>query len=84
MATLSVHPINVTSNGGYPVLISGVRPGDRDCIVGEIKTPGAGLIQAGWSLGGIMSGGTDQTNLDMRLPELVELSQLAQKLGAKP
>ena len=84
MATVSIHPIHVASRGGYPVIINGIGPSDYDCIVGEIRTPGAGLKQAQWDLGGMMRDGSDETNLNMKEPELAELSQLAQKLGAKP
>ena len=84
MATISIHPIYIASRGGFPVHISGVRPLDHDCIVGEITTPGVGRAEAQWNLSGLMRGGTDDTNLNMQLAELVELSQLAQKLGAKP
>lgn len=83
MATISLEPIPSNSRAGYPVLIRGVRPATHDCIIGEISTPGMGLVQAEWNLSGIMRGGTDETNLDMHRDELDELVRLAKSLGAQ-
>jgi len=84
MATLLIAPIALVSIGGYAVQITGIEPTNHDCIVGTIQTPGMGLIQGRWNLGGFLRGGTNQTNLDMRSNDMIDLRQLAISLGAQP
>lgn len=82
MVVIQIDPISIRSAGGHAVTISGLRPTDHDCIIGSIVTPGTSLTKASWNLSGIMRGGTDSCNLDMRAPTLTELSDLARRLGA--
>ena len=82
MAIILIKPVHLTSNGGYPVILSGIDPLSYDCLAGEIKT-GAGLIQANWDLSGTMRGGTDPLNLAMSDSDFVEVADLAKHLGAK-
>jgi hypothetical protein len=54
----------------------------RDCIIGDMQTPEAGLQQGRWNVFGVMQNATPACNLDMRQPELAELAQLIRKLKA--
>jgi hypothetical protein len=84
MATLRLVPINLKSRAGLDVAINGLDPTDHDCIKGTINTSASGQIDAEWNLSGLMRGGTPSgdCNLDMTLPEMVYISNLAQQLGA--
>lgn len=82
MATIKIYPIQVLSRGGFAVVIRGVRPFDHDCFVGSIVTVSGVETEAEWDLGGLMRGGTGDTNLNMREPEMAELAKLAEALGA--
>ena len=84
MATIKIEPLAVQSLGGNRVVINGLRPTDKDCIVGEYWIKEVDVpISAFWDLSGIMRGGTDPLNLRMNGEELAELANLAIQLGAK-
>ena len=83
MATLLIAPIEEKSVGGYPVIITGIAPTDHDCIVGKITTPGQQTTGARWNLSGIMRDGTDLCNIDLNSDDLLQVANLAKKLGAE-
>jgi hypothetical protein len=82
MATLKIHPIEVYSKGRYRVLITGISPLDDNCFVGEMWNGLDGPIASAWDINGFRRGGPGDSNLDMSLDELKELSELATQLGA--
>jgi hypothetical protein len=82
-ATLKIEPIHLTSVGGFDVQITGLEPTDHDCLVGQLLPPRHPSLRARWNLGGVMRGGTQDCNLDMRSNEMIELVQLARNLGAR-
>lgn len=75
--------IALTSLGGYAVTITAMAPGDRDCIVGEIRTAGVGWQAARWNIVGVMQNATEACNLDMGNARLVELAKLIRTLRSQ-
>lgn len=83
MPITKISPIKGQSNGGYPVVITGIDPTDHDCIVGEITTPGKGTTKGRWNLGGTMRDGVPECNIDTRQGALAGAAEEARRQGAK-
>jgi hypothetical protein len=84
MATLKIEPIVVESIGKNRVVITGISPTDDDCLIGEYwSRRDGGPNSAMWDLSGLMRGGTDALNLDMRDVSLTELANLVVQLRGK-
>ncbi|MGB7097516.1 MAG: hypothetical protein WBD95_01945 [Xanthobacteraceae bacterium] len=84
MATLKIEPITVQSQGNRPVVITGIRPTDPDCIVGQYwKNHVDGPYDAVWNLSDLMRDGSDPLNLNMKNDELADLETLLINLGAR-
>jgi hypothetical protein len=82
MATLKIQPIEVYSKGRYRVLITGIRPLDENCFIGEMWNGLDGPNPSVWDLNGFRLGGAGDSSLDMETDELRELAELAVHLGA--
>jgi hypothetical protein len=82
MATLKIQPVEVYSRGRYRVLITGIRPLDDNCFVGEMWNGLDGPNPSVWDMNGFRLGGAGDSNLDMNSEELKELAELAVQLGA--
>ena len=81
MATVKIHPINVTTFGGLAACIDGIDPINSDCLAGEIFPAGA-LSRVRWDLLGRARDNNEKCNLDMQTDEMRELIELAKLLGA--
>ena len=82
MTNILNEPIKVQSLGGSPVKITGVDPSTNHCIVGTITYPGKKAPEkVAWDLNGVMRGGDEPLNLDMRIDELKDLTILIRHLG---
>lgn len=83
MAIITINPVTTKTTKGFAATVTGIDPTNCDCLIGEIVTPGKGLIEVRWSLGGICRDTHESCNLDMRENENSNLRDTALRLGAK-
>lgn len=82
MSIILIQPVVTTTSAGFNAIISGIAPSDHDCLVGSITTPGRGLIDVRWNLGGTCRDIDDSCNLDMRKYESSDVHDTPERLGA--
>ena len=75
MIVLSIEPVELTTKGGYPAVITGLTINDEYTFKGTVTSENAGELQVFWNKSGSCHNQSDSANLDTSSYEFKDFIQ---------